>query len=205
MLVAAAVPITKEAKTQTVTFNPNNPTASGYTLVFDDEFKGSSLNRTKWSTGWAWSNGAGTNSSYPSDDALPANITINNGVASFAVTKRPNSAGHPYSTAVATTYGKFYEVYGYWEASVQMPANNAHGIWPAFWLVSTSFSWPPEIDIMEWLGVQPTVDYMTLHYGTVNTTVGSSPSPPNFSSGFHTLYQVSLITTDRPTLLFRWR
>lgn len=63
----------------------------------------------------------------------------------------------------------------------------AHGIWPAFWLVPTDFSWPPEIDVMEWLGVQPTVDYMTLHYGTANTSVGSSPTLPNFNAGFHKL------------------
>lgn len=187
MLAVAAVPITKEAKTQTVTFNPNNPTASGYTMVFDDEFKGSSLNRTKWSTGWAWSNGAGTNSTYPNDDALPANITINNGVASFAVTKGPNGLPYStYSTAVATTYRKFAQAYGYWEAAVQMPTN-AHGIWPAFWLAPTDFSWPPEIDIMEWLGVQPTTDYMTNHYGTPDTIVGGFFTSTNFSSGFHTL------------------
>ena len=34
ILVAAAVPIT-DAKTQTITFYPNNPSASGYTMVFD--------------------------------------------------------------------------------------------------------------------------------------------------------------------------
>jgi beta-glucanase (GH16 family) len=184
ILVAAAVPITGEAKAQTVTFDPNNPPASGYTMVFDDEFSGYSLDRTKWSPGWSW--GSGLNSTYPNDEGLPANISVRNGHANFAVTKGPTPSGGRYGSAVATTYGKFAQTYGYWVASVQMPAK-AHGLWPAFWLVPTDFSWPPEIDIMEWLGVQPTIDDMTVHYGTDDTSIGGSFTGPNFSSGFHTL------------------
>jgi beta-glucanase (GH16 family) len=36
-------------------------------------------------------------------------------------------------------------------------------MWPAFWLVPVN-QWPPEIDIMEWQGVGPRVDIVTVHW-----------------------------------------
>jgi beta-glucanase (GH16 family) len=169
-------------------FNPNNPTASGYTLVFNAQFNGSSLDTSKWSYGWAWT-GTGLNTStYPNDQAVPTNIVFKNGVANFEVTRAPSGAAEPYYTAVITSYGKFSQTYGYWETQVQMPTK-ADGIWPAFWLVPTNFSWPPEIDIMEWLGVTPNTDYMTLHYGSSGDPqqVGGSYTGSTFGSGSHKL------------------
>jgi beta-glucanase (GH16 family) len=188
ILVTVALPITEQAKTATIIFDPNNPAASGYIKVFEDQFSGYSLDATKWSTGWAWSHGAGTNSTYPNDEALPSNIFLKNGVAHFAVTKGPTPSGLRYGSAVATTYGKFAQAYGYWEAGIQMPTN-AHGIWPAFWLVPTDFSWPPEIDIMEWLGKEPTIDYMTLHYreNGIHKQVGANFNDKSVSTGYHKL------------------
>jgi beta-glucanase (GH16 family) len=191
ILVVAALPFSEEAKTQTA-FNPSNPAASGYTLAFNATFTGYALETSQWNTGWAWSSGAGTNSTYPKDDAVPANISFTGGVLNLAVTKKRNPARLPYSTAVINTCGKFSQTYGYWEARVQFPASAngaANGIWPAFWLVPTDFSWPPEIDIMEWLGVQTTTDYMTLHYGPASAPLSADGffTGTNLSSGFHTL------------------
>jgi beta-glucanase (GH16 family) len=186
VLVVALVnfPITIEAQTATNPFNPNDPPASGYTLVFDSPFNGKSLDTTKWSPYWGWGNGLST--TYPNDEALPANITFANGAANFLVTMGPTPSGRRYGSATATTYGKFAQAYGYWEAEVKMPSR-AHGLWPAFWLVPADGSWPPEIDVMEWLGVQPNTDFMTLHFGAANSMSGGSFSGPDFSAGFHTL------------------
>ncbi len=156
-LAMAALSTMKEARAQA--FNPNNPTASGYTLVFNSQFSGPTLPKTQWSTGWAWSQGSGLNSAYPNDEGLPSNITFQNGAMNLAATKGPTPSGKAYGTAVITSYRKFSQTYGYWQASIEFPTN-AHGIWPAFWLVPTNFSWPPEIDIMEWLGVLPNTDYI---------------------------------------------
>ena len=180
----AALSTMKEARAQA--FNPNNPTASGYTLVFNSQFSGSTLPTTQWSTGWAWSQGSGLNSTYPNDEGLPSNITFQNGAMNLAATKGPTPSRKAYGTAVITSYGKFSQTYGYWQASIQFPTN-AHGIWPAFWLVPTDFSWPPEIDIMEGLGVLPNTDYMTLHYGARNSQTGCTYTSSGLDAGFHTL------------------
>jgi beta-glucanase (GH16 family) len=165
-------------------FDPADPAASGYTLVFEDEFVGASLDQSKWTPLWGWDNGI--NNTYPDNEALPANVTIGNGIADFAVTPGPTPAGRAYGTAVATSRGKFSQRYGYFEASIKMP-HDAHGLWPAFWMVPTDLSWPPEIDIVEWLGTEPTTDYMTLHYGTAkrHRQWGTTYTGPDFSANFH--------------------
>ncbi len=174
------------AKPPASSFDPNDPARSGYILVFEDEFTGSSLDPGKWSPTWGWGNGI--NNTYPDNEALPANVTVADGIANFAVTLGPTPASRPYATGVATTRGKFVQRYGYWEASMKLPSN-AHGIWPAFWLVPTDLSWPPEIDIMEWLGTEPETSYMTLHYGTAAThqQYGATYTGPDFSANYHKL------------------
>jgi beta-glucanase (GH16 family) len=156
---------------------------AGYALTFDDEFAGSTLDLSKWHPSWQW----GTlNDTYPNDEALAQNISLSNGSAHFTVTKGATPSGRTYGAAVATTAGLFSQKYGYWEARVKMPAN-AHGIWPAFWLVATDGTWPPEIDIMEWLGNAPTLDDMTVHYGSTNQSAESIFAGPDFSADYHVL------------------
>jgi beta-glucanase (GH16 family) len=160
----------------------------GYVMTFDDEFSGTTLDLTKWSTGWAWANGSGLNTStYPNDEGLPGNIVVTGGVANFSVTKGPTPHRQKYGTAVMTTNGKFSQKYGYFEASIKLPPN-ANGIWPAFWMVPGSFAWPPEIDIMEWHGSTPKINYMTLWWGTSSNPLysdGTYTAPAPLSDGYH--------------------
>jgi hypothetical protein len=166
-------------------FNPNNPAASGYQLTFDDEFNAGELDATKWSPTWAWGNGI--NSTYPEDEAVPRNIVLNNNIAQFILSRRGTRSGLPYASSVATTYQKFSQQYGYWEARVQMPVPPAHGMWDAFWLLPADRTWPPEIDIIEWLGNNPTTAWMTVHYGSTNLYNQSAPTGPDLSAGFHVI------------------
>jgi beta-glucanase (GH16 family) len=152
-------------------FDPNNPAASGYTLVFNSPFNGNSLDTTKWTIGWGPAGGGSfggmVKGAYPNDEVLPENIYFANGVANLAVTlgAPTHQTGVTYGAAAMVTYKKSSQLYGYWEASIQLPTN-AHGIWPTFWLLPDDITWPPEIDILEWLGLTPNIDYMTVHYGT---------------------------------------
>jgi hypothetical protein len=55
----------------------------------------------------------------------------------------------------------YAQKYGVFAMSAKLPAGK--GIWPAFWLVPADKSWPPEIDVMEVLGFQPSTLYTTVH------------------------------------------
>lgn len=166
-------------------FEPATPESSGYILSFSDEFSGTTLDTAKWSSEWWW--GPLNEGTYPQDESLPNNITVANGIAQLKATRGPTPAGKTYGTAVATTYQKFSQTYGYWEARLKMPAS-AKGIWPAFWILPEDTSWPPEIDIMEWLGVAPNYVTLSNHYGTVQNHLGNTTnySGPDFSAQFHT-------------------
>lgn len=115
----------------------------------------------------------------------------------------------PYTSGMIASYPSFSQKYGYFEASMKLPAGT--GLWPAFWLMPmpspqpsstpwpwTSVFWPPEIDIMENIG-QPTSVNFTSHYNDTYPVPGSvantwnhglfhmgSYSGPDFSTGFHT-------------------
>ena len=43
---------------------------------------------------------------------------------------------------------------------------SGQGLWPAFWLLEPEGKWPPEIDIIENLGNDPTRAHLCLHWGT---------------------------------------
>jgi beta-glucanase (GH16 family) len=63
------------------------------------------------------------------------------------------------------------------------------GLWPAFWLLATDRSWPPEIDVMEVLGHEPSKLYTTLHTAETGTNTRSdipAHNIPDSSAGFHT-------------------
>jgi hypothetical protein len=70
-----------------------------------------------------------------------------------------------YSSGMITTRRRFAQQYGYFEA--RMRWTTGQGIWPAFWLLPADGKWPPEIDIMEALGQQPSVVYSTVHWRDV--------------------------------------
>lgn len=98
-----------------------------------------------------------------------------------------------YTSGMVNTKNKLTYTYGRFEVCARLPKTK--GIWPAHWLLPNDGHWPPEIDIMELLGHDSTVVYMTMHYGTSSsdhTQDGSNKihAPagynPDFSADFHT-------------------
>lgn len=66
-----------------------------------------------------------------------------------------------YTSGLLTTRESFSQQYGYFEMRARLPAE--HGMWPAFWMLPISSDWPPEIDIMEYLGREPDAYYAGYH------------------------------------------
>ena len=58
--------------------------------------------------------------------------------------------GMQYASGLLTTERSFAQTYGYFEIRAEVPL--VKGMFPAFWLLPTSRTWPPEIDIMENVG-----------------------------------------------------
>ncbi|KKC27753.1 family 16 glycosylhydrolase [Sphingomonas sp. SRS2] len=91
-------------------------------------------------------------------------FSLDNGILTITATNTSSSAeaalwGYDYMSGALTTRGTWGQTYGYFEARLQLPDDK--GAWPAFWLMPTDGSWPPEIDIMEAYGTEQAVQ--TLH------------------------------------------
>lgn len=102
-------------------------------------------------------------------------------------TRNPHLSGYRYISGLINSEPTFAQTYGVFEMRAKLP--KGRGLWPAFWLLPTDKSWPPEIDIMEVLGHEITKYYTTLH---TKETGGHTKSDipvhnvPDLSAGFHT-------------------
>lgn len=135
-------------------------------LVMQDEFD---TNGAPNSTMWSYNIGTGNNGwgnnelEYYTD--RPENIVVENGMLKITAIKEA-FMGSGYTSARIVTKGKYEKQYGRVEARIKLPWGK--GLWPAFWMLgadSDTVSWPQcgEIDIMEYIGSNPTTVFGTLH------------------------------------------
>ena len=163
------------------------PFLTGGTLVFEDNFDGSSLDETKWNietgTGSQYGlNGWGNNEK---QFYVPDNVFVRDGVLFIEARKDSGRSQFPYTSGKITTGGiknadgkvkdmKFSVQKGRVEARIK--STKGEGLWPAFWLLganSNKYSgykpvgWPAcgEIDILEIKGGAEDRLISTVHYG----------------------------------------
>lgn len=163
---------------------PPNP--SDWNMTFSDEFNSTKFASDKWLKTMRWdmrNNGANGESQYYVDGG----IVLDGQNLNLTATKKA-AGGFPYSSGIICSYGKFSQQYGYFEMRAQMPIGK--GIWPAFWLLPDRETWPPEIDILEYLGHEPSTAYFTNHFddGGYSYDQGTAQGT-NLSTGYH-LYAV---------------
>jgi beta-glucanase (GH16 family) len=183
---------------------PFNPAAAGMTMTFDDEFNTLNLNYGSqsgtWSTEFPWGGRTLPNNNeleeymdpaYAGSGTQPLGVdpfSGNNGV--LTITAQPTSPSvapyinnMPYTSGLLTSYGSFAQTYGYWEIGAQIPQGD--GLLPAFWLLPESQAYPPEVDIMETLGSDPSTVYNSFH-GDGGVDYSQATHTGDLSTGFHT-------------------
>ena len=161
-------------------------------LVMQEEFDTNGApNPALWSfeigTG---NNGWGNNElQYYTD--RPENIVIEDGMLKITA-RQELYLGSSYTSARILTKGKFEQKYGRIEARIKLPWGK--GLWPAFWMLGANIDevgWPQcgEIDIMEYLGNQPTKILGTVHGPgySAGESVSKTFTLPNsrFDTDFH--------------------
>ncbi len=175
--------------------------SKNWKLIFDDEFNGSSLDKTKWVPCFRWTDGTGcATTTTPQTWYSPSNVIISNGTLKLRTQNHPvtmDGKAYPYTSSMITTGpvdntktpAKFLFTYGYMEIRAKVP--KGQGLWSAFWALPLDDSGLPELDISEVLtgaGLTTYINNMT--YGVTNDNAGSSgaswTSPVDLASGFHT-------------------
>ena len=164
-------------------------------MLFDAEFNGRRLDRSVWYTCYPWARrgeGCSNNPGIELEWYRSANVTVGDGYARLVALQKSVHRGYPYTSGMISTGGtpgsqpSFSYLYGYAEARIALPEGK--GMWPAFWIVPADRTWPPEIDFMEWQGVTPKLDIVTIHWGTAKHPQSDGSDVRigvNLAGGFH--------------------
>lgn len=176
---------------RTNSFDPADPAASGFTLIFSDNFPGTSLDKTKWCPNYPSANGCSalgpTTNGNQISSCDPAHVTVSNGAAHLLLTNNWSN-GYPTDGACLNSDGPERAVDvpmhafrppsgptgAIWiEATITFPDDGSHLVRnePSMWLNGvTSGSricvpgWPNcgEIDIAEFYTCGVTTNYHDL-------------------------------------------
>jgi len=121
----------------------------------------------------------------------PENVKVENGVLVLTARKEPFE-GSNFTSARLITKDKFEQQYGRFEARIKVPWGK--GYWPAFWMLGDNCDenpWPAcgEIDIMEYLGDEPSKVFGTIHgpqySGSESISKEYTLQNDRFDTGFH--------------------
>ncbi len=117
-------------------------------------------------------------------------FTVKEGVLTIAADRAPEAArpsiwNYGYVSGLLTTRDWFAQTYGCFEMRARLPAGR--GLWPAFWLLNADGVWPPELDILEQLGRDPSTVYATAHSnaGGQRTSDGKGVPVGDTTQAFH--------------------
>lgn len=163
-------------------------------LVWEDNFDVDGVpNPLNWSFdlgGGAQNEGWGNNELQYYTNRLENSI-VQNGYL-IITAKQELFEGAGYTSARIKTQNLFEKKYGRIEARIKLPQGK--GVWPAFWMLGSNYdqvSWPQcgEIDIIEYLGNQPTQVFGTLHgpgfFGNNSISKKFNLSNDRFDTDFH--------------------
>jgi len=148
--------------------------------------------------GFAWTAASRTWYVQPSDPGgAPNPFNVENGVLTISARKSDtvysdHKGTYDYTSGVISTFHDFQQTYGYFEIRAKLTLDA--GTLPAFWLLPADGVWPPELDVMEIIGGDPTTLYGTVHSQVDGQTVIDPThrqtsywhTIPDAGDGFHT-------------------
>ncbi len=183
-LAAAVVPAVADETVESLL--PPLPEGSRWELTFADEFEGDRLDETRWQPR--------DYGEFIRNNELQAYVEdafeVRDGVLRIVARRQPaRYAGRTqeYTSGMMITKGMFSQQYGYFEIRCRVP--KGQGLWPAFWTLEDRDPqpWPPEIDILEFLGHEPHTMHFNVHW---RTPQGRRHDPgsftgPDFTADFH--------------------
>lgn len=173
-------------------------------LTFSDEFNTFNYWNGRsgaWDTGYPWTDvNGGTNTGnaeeqwYVNANYAPTaslgTYSAQGGIMNIRAAPTPAAMqsdvnGYAYTSGMITSFHSFSQTYGYFEMKAKLPAGQ--GLWPAFWLLPTDLSWPPEIDIMEVVGSAPNQLVNSVHFDAGGHQMKNTISIlEGMTTGFHT-------------------
>lgn len=180
--------------------DPGPAEYEGYTLVWNDEFDGTSINASNWTyetgdgTDYGLAPGWGNEEEQLYTDAASNSFIEKDSsdVSALVIVADEDGAGG-YTSAKLTTLGLQSFRYGRIEARMKLPTDK--GMWPAFWMLGDNrgiVDWPGcgEIDIMELVGQEPNVIHGSLHYADSTNkrnilTESTSLASGTFDEAYH--------------------
>ncbi len=132
-----------------------------WSLVFSDEFDGTSIDEAKWNVG----NPLDRIINNELQAYVPEAVSVRSGL--LELTANRGATGYrgtrlPFTSGTVTTYEKFAFTFGRLIVRARLPSGQ--GLWPAVWLLPESLEWPPEIDLFEVRGQAPAILHQTIHW-----------------------------------------
>jgi len=178
---------------------PTKANGALWSCSFVDDFNGTMLDRTKWAPQHNYSPGNAANWSCHQDS--PENVSVGDGMLSLTLRKGAQQtcgayrSGEttPYTSGQVSTYDRFSQAYGRFEARIRNTKTSEPGLHEAFWMwpdvrYGEANNWPEtgEIDIVETYSAASNRGLPYLHY-TANDNGGPSTVGPNANTS-HSCY-----------------
>lgn len=159
------------------------PGGGVWECTFVDEFNGRSLDRTKWVPQTNFATGTSSASSRACHVDDPRNIALKRGTLQLTIRKESTPVmckGSPadYTSGQVSTYRKFSQQYGRFEARFKNTVTTQAGLQEAFWLWPDDRNpeafWPDpgEIDVVETYSLNYGLAVPFLHYDNMGPMPG---------------------------------
>lgn len=161
-----------------------------YSLVWEEEFTGTTLNADRWTVEVNGSGGGNKELQYYTD--RQENLRLEDGVLVIEARKEEYN-NRQYTSGRINSREKAAFKYGRIEARIMFPKGG--GTWPAFWMMGDDYKkvgWPKcgEIDIIEHVGNQPRMASFALHTPDKNGTRGNNWSSRSYLDNLEEEYHV---------------